>query len=179
MGKRKRPESKFPFDSGLGLVFFRLCDAFTLVRIPSGVFHIIQKRHAVTGLFRPSKREKSPEFRAFFVPVSFLASKPGAPGGTRTPDLLVRSQTLYPAELTTHTLYVEGLCSQQRSYIISQRVGFVNSFFEKNEKISRFQLPEFILSMKARSFSVSSTHAGRNPLLAAFRADAIFDHAQQ
>ncbi len=101
-GKRKRPESKFPFDSGLGLVFFRLCDAFTLVRIPSGVFHIIQKRHAVTGLFRPSKREKSPEFRAFFVPASFLASKPGAPGGTRTPDLLVRSQTLYPAELLAH-----------------------------------------------------------------------------
>ena len=30
-----------------------ICDAFTLVRIPSGVFHIIQKRHAVTGLFGP------------------------------------------------------------------------------------------------------------------------------
>ena len=26
----------------------------------------------------------------------------GAPGGTRTPDLLVRSQTLYPAELRAH-----------------------------------------------------------------------------
>ena len=26
----------------------------------------------------------------------------GAPGGTRTPDLLVRSQTLYPAELLAH-----------------------------------------------------------------------------
>jgi hypothetical protein len=28
-----------------------------------------------------------------------LLEKSGAPGGTRTPDLLVRSQTLYPTEL--------------------------------------------------------------------------------
>ncbi len=28
----------------------------------------------------------------------------GAPGGTRTPDLLVRSQTLYPAELLAQVL---------------------------------------------------------------------------
>ena len=28
--------------------------------------------------------------------------KSGAPGGTRTPDLLVRSQTLYPTELRAH-----------------------------------------------------------------------------
>ena len=28
----------------------------------------------------------------------------GAPGGTRTPDLLVRSQTLYPAELLAQKL---------------------------------------------------------------------------
>ena len=31
------------------------------------------------------------------LPYSF-----GAPEGTRTPDLLVRSQTLYPAELLAH-----------------------------------------------------------------------------
>ena len=30
----------------------------------------------------------------------------GALGGTRTPDLLVRSQTLYPAELPAHLLFV-------------------------------------------------------------------------
>jgi hypothetical protein len=30
--------------------------------------------------------------------------KSGAPGGIRTPDLLVRSQTLYPAELRAHCL---------------------------------------------------------------------------
>ena len=51
--EKKKPESKFSFDPSLGLVFFRLCDAFTLVRIPSKAFHIIQKRHAVTGLFWP------------------------------------------------------------------------------------------------------------------------------
>ena len=28
----------------------------------------------------------------------------GAPEGTRTPDLLVRSQSLYPAELLAHTI---------------------------------------------------------------------------
>ena len=28
---------------------------------------------------------------------------PGTPEGIRTPDLLVRSQTLYPAELLAHT----------------------------------------------------------------------------
>ena len=29
----------------------------------------------------------------------------GAPEGTRTPDLLVRSQSLYPAELQAHNLF--------------------------------------------------------------------------
>ena len=30
----------------------------------------------------------------------------GALGGTRTPDLLIRSQTLYPAELQTHLAHL-------------------------------------------------------------------------
>ena len=29
----------------------------------------------------------------------------GALKGTRTPDLLIRSQTLYPAELSAHTFF--------------------------------------------------------------------------
>ena len=33
-----------------------------------------------------------------------LPDKNGAPEGIRTPDLLVRSQTLYPAELRAHDL---------------------------------------------------------------------------
>ena len=72
------------FDSGLCLVDILLCDAFTLVRVPPDGSRIIQKRHAATALFWPSRREKSPEFRAFFVPASFLASKPGAGEGNRT-----------------------------------------------------------------------------------------------
>ena len=57
---------------------------FTSVRIPPDGCGFIQKRPAVTGLFRPSKREKSPEFRAFFGVVSFLTTKPGWAGGIRT-----------------------------------------------------------------------------------------------
>ena len=36
-------------------------------------------------------------------------SKNGALGGSRTPDLLVRSQTLYPAELPAHRNRIIGL----------------------------------------------------------------------
>ena len=36
----------------------------------------------------------------------------GAPEGTRTPDLLVRSQSLYPAELQAHPYFVSfRVCS--------------------------------------------------------------------
>jgi hypothetical protein len=35
-----------------------------------------------------------------------LIEKNGAPGGTRTPDLLVRSQTLYPTELRARGLEI-------------------------------------------------------------------------
>src|SRR5277367_4245448 len=37
-------------------------------------------------------------------PTIFLGN--GAPGGIRTPDLLVRSQTLYPAELRAHSFSI-------------------------------------------------------------------------
>ena len=43
------------------------------------------------------------------------------PEGIRTPDLLVRSQTLYPAELQAHGL-TTGI-------IISRTRQFVNAFF--------------------------------------------------
>ena len=33
----------------------------------------------------------------------------GAPGGIRTPDLPVRSRTLYPTKLLVHTLYYYNL----------------------------------------------------------------------
>ncbi len=37
--------------------------------------------------------------------VEAAENKPGTPGGTRTPNLLVRSQTLYPIELRAHSLF--------------------------------------------------------------------------
>jgi hypothetical protein len=54
----------------------------------------------------------------FFGTVSYVPSEEeenvdntdvsGAPGGTRTPGLLVRSQSLYPAELRAHRLIVSS-----------------------------------------------------------------------
>ena len=38
------------------------------------------------------------------ITTAFLSKNFGAPGGIRTPDLLVRSQALYPAELQAHTV---------------------------------------------------------------------------
>lgn len=45
----------------------------------------------------------------------------GAPEGIRTPDLLVRSQTLYPAELRSHNRTV---------IIVLDGLIFVNAFFK-------------------------------------------------
>src|SRR5699024_6633618 len=65
------------------------------------------------------KAIKSFDFTAFF----------GAMEGTRTPGLLIRSQSLYPAELPTHTF---RLCSV-RNEIYSTICGAVcQLFFEKN-----------------------------------------------
>ena len=47
------------FDSGLCLVDILLCDAFTLVRIPTDGSRIIQKRHAATALFGPQDAKKA------------------------------------------------------------------------------------------------------------------------
>ncbi len=51
------------------------------------------------GPFWPFEHKNSPGFRGIFAMASFKMRKPGTPEGIRTPDLLVRSQTLYPAEL--------------------------------------------------------------------------------
>ena len=57
----------------------------------------------------------------------------GTAEGIRTPDLLVRSQTLYPTELQPHfEVFVrlpDGLIS------IAQEAGFDKPFFEKIQKI--------------------------------------------
>src|SRR2546422_11204105 len=48
---------------------------------------------------------------------AFLLGKSGAPGGTRTPDLLVRSQTLYPTELRarSETLHCQQFTASSSS----------------------------------------------------------------
>ena len=48
----------------------------------------------------------------------------GGPGGIRTPDLLVRSQTLYPAELRSHIIAVFN-----SKAIITKKIWIVNSFY--------------------------------------------------
>lgn len=53
----------------------------------------------------------------------------GALEGTRTPDLLVRSQSLYPAELQAHF--------SNSFIIISSNVQYVNPFFKKTSNFLR------------------------------------------
>ena len=67
------------------------------------------------GYFKKQKPRKR------FVYVVFI----GALQGTRTPDLLVRSQSLYPAELATH-------CFIQLYYYITS-ILTCQVFFQKNK----------------------------------------------
>ena len=53
----------------------------------------------------------------------------GAPEGTRTPDLLIRSQTLYPAELPAHILLCVPL---ENVFYYSVIRGESQPFFSKN-----------------------------------------------
>ena len=50
----------------------------------------------------------------------------GTPEGIRTPDPLVRSQILYPAELLAH------IATSMTNKILPQIIKFVKRFFEKN-----------------------------------------------
>ena len=56
----------------------------------------------------------------------FKAKLFGALEGIRTPDLLVRSQTLYPTELPAHILFHT---LAERLIIISRHASHVNPFF--------------------------------------------------
>ena len=62
-----------------------------------------------------------------------IASDLGAPEGTRTPDLLIRSQTLYPAELPAHILLA---FSPENVFYYSARRPESQAFFSKNSKKS-------------------------------------------
>ena len=53
--------------------------------------------------FRQRCMKARPDTPTCTIQIAFvLLIRSGAPGGIRTPDLLVRSQTLYPAELRAH-----------------------------------------------------------------------------
>lgn len=67
-------------------------------------------------------------------PVTFFMSQAfGAPEGTRTPDLLIRSQTLYPAELPAHILLA---FSPENVFYYSAHRLESQAFFSKNSKNS-------------------------------------------
>ena len=53
----------------------------------------------------------------------FFTAAFGALKGTRTPDLLIRSQTLYPAELPAHAL--------KARYILPSKLLIVKAFLKK------------------------------------------------
>ena len=53
----------------------------------------------------------------------------GTPKGTRTPDLLIRSQSLYPTELSAHVAFLKRLNTITHGFQKSK------SFFQKMRKI--------------------------------------------
>ena len=69
------------------------------------VKHVSRKPRSMRGLLHdclvPSFRKTNPN-KPFFTMTCSDKSIIGVPEGIRTPDLLIRSQTLYPAELLAH-----------------------------------------------------------------------------
>ena len=72
----------------------------------------------------------------------------GAPEGTRTPDLLVRSQSLYPAELQAHNLFspitiakfarkVKGFFTVLQKSAKKRKVIFLKYFCKKGIDLGR------------------------------------------
>ena len=75
------------------------------------IFDIIQRGitreiRTIRTSFNSAKNAKNKEKRRNLTFPAFLT---GVPGGIRTRDLLVRSQTLYPAELRAHTFHFRML----------------------------------------------------------------------
>ena len=64
----------------------------------------------------------------------------GVPGGTRTPDLLLRRQLLYPAELQAHMCYVRVFAA------------FAKLFVHMNFSVKRYSLRCFALMWFSRLF---------------------------
>ena len=87
---------------------------YTLALLLSSPFWLNVSIYVSAKSFSKRKRSFLNEMTAFF----------GTAEGIRTPDLLVRSQTLYPAELQPHTT-LESL------YIITHPAGKCKPFFSK------------------------------------------------
>jgi hypothetical protein len=69
----------------------------------------------------------------------------GTPEGTRTPDLLVRSQSLYPAELWAHLFVFVSREPHNNNYYITFRracqplFSIFSDFFEKSLDMTQFR----------------------------------------
>lgn len=90
----------------------------------------------------------------------------GVPGGIRTPDLLVRSQTLYPAELRAHILSFFDSRSYVNTRILKMQQVFsiYFSFFENRFKSSTLISPAPLSSFNfSLNFIKSSKPAGLFP----------------
>ena len=97
----------------------------------AGGGRILCPRPAVarSSLFRKLRQSKYKTKKTTYHSVSGL----GAPEETRTPDLLIRSQTLYPAELPAHILLA---FSPENVFYYSVRCPESQAFFSKNFKNS-------------------------------------------
>ena len=86
----------------------------------------------------------------------------------RTPDLLVRSQTLYPAELRAHIIFVclSYLCTSATKLIIAQRFLSVNNFFKL---FYVFHLQYHFTSFKSGYFTGFQTNISISAFQSVFR----------
>ena len=88
--------------------FIRFC-SFGIKNCSKSAFWRVQVVFLRFGIYcstfkmRFFRQQKEPEYSGSFGDGSILLHLFGVPGGIRTPDLLVRSQSLYPAELQAHS----------------------------------------------------------------------------
>src|ERR1700741_2374096 len=96
-----------------------------------------------------------------------VIEKYGAPGGTRTPDLLVRSQTLYPTELRAHPWQLYYFTSVTRQLQLPARQKFWSTL-EQHKLVLRIQRRLFPL----RGVAVRVLHPCANRVRTLFSACA-------
>ena len=118
------------------------------------------------GVARSSPRKQCSPALHFIVRVKrCLGKKCGTPGGTRTPDLLLRRQLLYPAELLAHfygagdgnrtrVSSLEGWCStiELHPHSSASRIQLVNSsiVFSQCQELKQDKFETFVFPGKIR-----------------------------